>query len=758
MTRRRRVRTALAALLACGILATPTIPPALADPGDPPGTYHNFVGEDQVDAFSDPTVIRGQDGYWYAYASQTVMRKDNTDGAHVLPMMRSTNLVDWTYIGDVFTAANAPTWWPFEGSLFWAPDIRYLNGTYYLYYSFNRPGKDQAIGLATADSPAGPWTDIGHPVVNINDGTNEIDSALYVGSDGTKYLYYGSFGSGGIKVVQLNDAGTEVASAPRRVVAPSRGEAPYLVERDGWYYLFYSGLGCCDGAQGAYQVFVGRARSPLGPFLDKEGVDLNALHPGGSLVLSTNGNRWVSIGHSANFTDASGQTWMINNALDRTTPQWGGRPTVMDRLDWIDGWPTVNAGLGQSDSAVAAPQLPEVGSTGDTPTPTGFSAAGSGSWTRRSEAQAGGFYAAVSTSPNPQYLLTDRVVAADLRLEADIRLPYGVTPGRQGRAGLTLAWTDRNNHVTAWLDPAAHALVVETVRHGRIVATHQSKVYAGFDPRSWKRLTAEIRGGRATVSVSDADLGNPLATVTVEVGWSPDRRSGVASTRGAGEVDNLSVARLYTPVTEAASDPVVGPLLDAQSDEFAGTALSEAWRWYQNPDGRLEGGAYVWPTQNADFRGSPAMASAMLRDAPKGNYIVETKLTLPITSGPNNSAQAGLIVFASPEHLLRLSPVRTGNSRQVLLWIGLDANPWPEMQGGPSADTMWLRLRHTVHPQTGEHLYRMGSSRDGEHWWWGGTWHLPAGSDPQIGLQSMGGTGLTATFEYFRVYVDATGA
>ncbi|QIK71539.1 family 43 glycosylhydrolase [Propioniciclava coleopterorum] len=221
MTRRPLARSSLATLLACGLLAAGGASPALADPGDAPGTFHNYVGQDQVDAFSDPTIIRGQDGYWYMYASQTVMRKDNTSGSHVMPMMRSSDLVDWTYIGDVFTAANAPTWWPFEGSLFWAPDIRYINGTYYLYYSFNRPGKDQAIGLATSDSPAGPWTDIGHPVVNINDGTNEIDSSLYIGEDGTKYLYYGSFGNGGIKVVRLNAEGTASVGTPQRVVAPA---------------------------------------------------------------------------------------------------------------------------------------------------------------------------------------------------------------------------------------------------------------------------------------------------------------------------------------------------------------------------------------------------------------------------------------------------------------------------------------------------------------------------------------------------------
>lgn len=68
--------------------------------------------------------------------------------------------------------------------------------------------------------------------------------------------------------------------------------------------------------------------------------------------------------------------------------------------------------------------------------------------------------------------------------------------------------------------------------------------------------------------------------------------------------------------------------------------------------------------------------------------------------------------------------------------------------------TTWLRLAHTVDPRTGEHVFREASSTDGSHWTWVGTWTLPAGITPRIGLVSMGGNQppATARFDYVRVY------
>jgi hypothetical protein len=731
-----------------GLLA-PAGTPAVADPGDQPGTYQNHIMDNIADAYSDPSIIRGKDGYWYAYASQTSMRRDNQGGPwesqYFMPITRSADLVNWTYVGEVFGPDNYPTWRDFKTTYYWAPEIRYTNGKYYLYYSV-AGNDDNTIALATADSPAGPWTDIGRPVLPYGKAINQIDPAVLIDSDGQKYLYYGSFRDGGIHAVRLNEEGTAPVGESVQVVGARRGEAAYVVKRDGWYYLFYSGLGCCARSAGAYPVFVGRSKDPMGPFLDAEGVGLAALHPGGTIVNSPNGNKWVATGHSAIMVDKSGQDWMISSGFDRTEtdPNWGGRPTVMDRLDWIGGWPTVRAGAWTSEGPQKAPVGAwDAGSRFESGL-GGFDTEGSGSWTTRQDPDSGQFARSQSRAPAPLLLLPRHAPHGDVRVEADVRVHDG-----SGRVGVVLASAGKFDHVIAWLDSTG-MLSVEVTRNRRVVETRTAKLRDGADLRTWHSLTAEIRGGTARVQVSSALLGIPLAELTVKVpaSW---RRGGAASTKGSGEVDNVGVTRLYTPVTVKQPDPAIGPVLPQYSDEFDNADLA-GWQWFGPADGQVADGQYVWPTQDADFSGSGTMASALLRNAPTGTYTVETKLNFPITDAPDGRSQAGIIAFQSPKNSIHLAPTRTGPTRQVFLWIGRDRDSWPEMQLGPSADTMWLRLRHTVDPTTGEHLFRSATSRDGTHYIWGGVWHLPAGSDPRIGLVSLAGKGVTARFDYIRFY------
>src|SRR5215217_5303251 len=103
------------------------------------GSYTNPVSRGVFDAFPDPAIINGKDGYWYAYGTTDPVRQSFGDNAfHYLPMARSRDMVHWDYAGDVFTQSTVPNWLPGvpgENTFLWAPDIRYLDGKYYLYYS-----------------------------------------------------------------------------------------------------------------------------------------------------------------------------------------------------------------------------------------------------------------------------------------------------------------------------------------------------------------------------------------------------------------------------------------------------------------------------------------------------------------------------------------------------------------------------------------------------------------------------------------------
>jgi arabinan endo-1,5-alpha-L-arabinosidase len=336
---------------------------------------------ERLETFADPSVIRASDGSYYAYATSDPLNDRDRDESGALrirriPFARSTDLVHWTYAGEALTAAPA---WAAPVSGLWAPDIREQNGRYLLYFTVTdtadaisgEPGCtfDPAIGVAVADSPAGPFTPTATPVVaprRGGPGCNFLwtfDPAVTTDADGSRVLYYGSY-YGGIEARRLAPDGltTDPATA-RRITTGDRYEGAYVVRRRGWWYLMASSTDCCRGPLTGYSVFAGRARSPFGPFVDRLGVRLDDPRVGGTPVISMNGNRWIGTGHHAVITDEAGQDWALYHAVDRTDPYFSQpnpdviqkRPMLLDRLTWRRGWPSVRNGRWASDERQPAP-------------------------------------------------------------------------------------------------------------------------------------------------------------------------------------------------------------------------------------------------------------------------------------------------------------------------------------------------------------------------------------------------------------------
>lgn len=340
------------------LLAAALVAAGLVIPGQPAeaGRSHNPVSEPAADTFADPAVVRGRDGAWYAFGTSDPLKAGETT-PRLLPILRSTNLVDWTYQGDAFAPGNRPAWATATAGL-WAPDIRYTAGRYVLYYTVTdttlNPGDDSAIGVATAPSPLGPWTDSGAPLIAPRPAAGggflwTFDPAQLVDAHGNVWLYYGSY-FGGIHVVPLTRDGLAVAGTPTQVTIDNRYEGAYVVRRDGWYYLFGSAANCCAGPTTGYSVFAGRSRTPTGPFVDRAGVSLLTSRVGGTPVIQPTGDRWIGTGHNAVVTDAAGRDWLVYHAIDRNRPYLNGsdginrRPMLIDRLSWDGGWPSVHNG------------------------------------------------------------------------------------------------------------------------------------------------------------------------------------------------------------------------------------------------------------------------------------------------------------------------------------------------------------------------------------------------------------------------------
>ncbi|CAM5724913.1 Arabinan endo-1,5-alpha-L-arabinosidase OS=Streptomyces antimycoticus OX=68175 GN=SSPO_090880 PE=3 SV=1 [Streptomyces antimycoticus] len=142
-----------------------------------------------VDTFPDPVMIRGKDGLWYAYGTQNpVFQSKGEDGERMLPILRSADMAHWEYAGEVFTPETKPAW--HKGARLWAPDIRYVNGHYNLYYSVS---SGNTVGVATAPTPTGPWTDQGAVLPSPSGcATGNIDQAQFTDEGGQPYLYWGA--------------------------------------------------------------------------------------------------------------------------------------------------------------------------------------------------------------------------------------------------------------------------------------------------------------------------------------------------------------------------------------------------------------------------------------------------------------------------------------------------------------------------------------------------------------------------------------
>ena len=316
--------------------------------------------------FPDPSVIRAPDGFYYVYATQ-----GGTEG-HMLniQLARSRDLVHWTRLGDALPVK--PTW-AGRTQDFWAPHVVRHGGTYYLYYSA-RPdaaltdaSRGLCLAVATAERPDGPFTDSGQPLQCGARFVNIDPMAFDDPATGRRLLYWGSgFGPIHVRELAKDRISFAVGSQAVDLVAPDPKDNPgnyrrlvegaWMLRRNGWYYLFFSGDNCC-GPDAHYAVLVARARSATGPFQVRRDPATGLALP----VVGRNGT-WVAPGHNAVIADAGGRLWMLYHAVDAARPR--SRPTdqvntrrvmLLDPLTFRDGWPTVTGGT-PSSGATRAPQ------------------------------------------------------------------------------------------------------------------------------------------------------------------------------------------------------------------------------------------------------------------------------------------------------------------------------------------------------------------------------------------------------------------
>jgi len=340
-------------------------------------SYTNPVFDED---FPDPTVIDAGDGWYYAYATQG----DVAGRVHNIQVARSRDLVRWERAGDALP--SKPTW-ASTTQLFWAPDVQRRGRTFYMYFSAALdPGpaaqfkKEQGapeskegvfcLGVATSRRPSGPFRDSGRPLKCGLSFVNIDPMAFDDPRTGKKLLYWGS-GFQPIRVQELaadrlsfkpGSAPVELLRADKAVPFQTLIEGAWVVYRQGFYYLFYSGENCCHGPlqEIKYAALVARSQSATGPF---ETLAQATGAPDSAILRR--GERWIAPGHNSVFTDASGQDWIAYHAIDVRRPYAAKvigedrtvrRPMLIDRLTWRGGWPLVQGGT-PSAANVPAPAV-----------------------------------------------------------------------------------------------------------------------------------------------------------------------------------------------------------------------------------------------------------------------------------------------------------------------------------------------------------------------------------------------------------------
>ena len=212
--------------------------------------------------------------------------------------------------------------------------------------------------------------DVGAPL-QCGTGFLEIDPMAFDDpATGKRLLYWGS-GFGPLRVRELAEdrVSFQPGSQEQPLLYPAGAgdprrydqllEGSWVVLRHGWYYLFYSGNNCC-GPDAHYGVLVARSRSATGLFETLAEATDNPY----AMLLEGN-HHWRAPGHNCVVTDAAGHDWLAYHAIDPRQltfdaiddeQGYSRRVLLLDRLEYVNGWPRLVTGGTPSWQEQPAPQ------------------------------------------------------------------------------------------------------------------------------------------------------------------------------------------------------------------------------------------------------------------------------------------------------------------------------------------------------------------------------------------------------------------
>ncbi|HZP82378.1 MAG TPA: glycoside hydrolase family 43 protein [Chthonomonadaceae bacterium] len=310
--------------------------------------------------FADPFVWK-YGGEYYAIGTGAFEARGQLDEAEaaatgfsaemrIFPLLRSDDFVTWRYAGHALLPPD-----PALGASFWAPEVAYHDGVFYLYYSVGHEDKNHQLRVAASTHPLGPYTDLGEPLLAPRACPFAIDPHPFQDDDGQWYLFYardfldteGGARAGTALAVDRLIGMTRLAGEAQTVLRAHHDwqrfqanrlmygqvwdwhtlEGPCVRKHDGRYYCFYSG-GRWETEN--YGVDYGVAENVMGPYSD-------AGNDEGPRVLRTVPGKVFGPGHNAIIVGPDDRTeYIVYHAWDTAM---ASRRLCLDRLVWTPDGP-----------------------------------------------------------------------------------------------------------------------------------------------------------------------------------------------------------------------------------------------------------------------------------------------------------------------------------------------------------------------------------------------------------------------------------
>ncbi len=282
--------------------------------------YTNPITRDSAISMRDHFIIKAGNK-WYCTGTSNPIWTGPNPGVRLLV---SDDLINWKHHSWLIDARKLPEDSPFNGR-FWAPEIHYIQGKYWLTVNSGKVTQHDPKGMGThsvwlfsSDEVTGPYSLVNGPLTPQYNN----DATLFEDEDGQVYFYCSG---GGLFQAKIDLASGRLTTPIDKFLDKNEPgwpdwmvggiEGPFVIKRDSTYFMFFS-----TWTRG-YEVALLKSITPLGPWelvspepifgTRKKGYRADMATSGGyeNLRFEDSEDPYQETGHNALFEGPDGQLW-----------------------------------------------------------------------------------------------------------------------------------------------------------------------------------------------------------------------------------------------------------------------------------------------------------------------------------------------------------------------------------------------------------------------------------------------------------------